>query len=105
MSSETVTPVVGMGVTEQIGSDAYPWTIIEVSTSGKRLILQKDRTVRADKNGQSEAQTYLYIPDQKGEKVVVSLRNDGTWRQVGEKRIRGWRFFPGKRHHYSDPGF
>lgn len=99
----SVEPLVGMGATYTIGSDRYPYTIIAVSASGKRCTIQQDETKRMDKNGMSEQQTYRFIPNPEAEKKVISLRQDGRWREVGSG---GAGFYTiGDRDCYRDPSF
>lgn len=54
---EQVTPEVGMGATEVVGSDRYPYTIVKV-VNPKKIVVQRDDYRRTDNNGQSELQTY-----------------------------------------------
>jgi hypothetical protein len=78
-------PEIGMGVTQQIGSDRYPGTIIEVSASGKKIVFQDDIAIRTDSNGMSESQTYTFERDPNGSIHYASLRKDGRWKLMGSK--------------------
>ncbi len=104
MSSDKVVPVVGMGVTMGIGSDAYPYTVIQV-VSEKRCIVQADKKKRTDSNGQSEDQRYLFVPDSMGEKIEIYLSTRGDWRKRGNGGKSSYRFTLGKRSAYTDPSF
>lgn len=53
-------PIVGDGATYRIGSDCYPYTIVEV-VSPRKVMVQRDEYRRTDKNGISEAQTYSFF--------------------------------------------
>jgi len=97
-----VVPVVGMGVTYCVGSDSYPYTVIEVSKSGKRVRVQQDTATRVDSNGQSEAQTWLYESDPDGKVMEFSLRKTGVWRPKGSDHCY---LSLGGRRKYSDPSF
>lgn len=85
MITSNVIPEVGMGVTIQYGSDSEPATIIQVSQSGKRIVLQKDSYTRTDNNGMSESQTYDYQPDPQGTIHIATLRKDGRYRLIRSK--------------------
>lgn len=94
-------PEVGMGATMLSWTDRHPYTIIEVSKSGKRIKVQSDSWERTDKNGLSEHQEYKYISDPNGSIEELSLRKDGSWRVVGGTQS----FLIGKREKYYDPSF
>lgn len=53
---------VGDGVTQCVGSDCYPFTVVEV-LSPNRIVIQGDNFYRTDNNGQSEMQDYTYSPN------------------------------------------
>lgn len=93
-------PKVGDGATQSVGSDCYPFTIIEVSPSGKTLTLQRDDAHRIDRNGLSEDQRYIYTRATSG-----ALRT-ARW---SEKRQRylvdGRPVSVGVRRYYQDPSF
>ena len=78
-------PEIGMGATIQYHSDRHPATIIEISPSGKRIVIQEDSVKRTDNNGMSECQTYEYFRNPIGVIHVATLRKDGTYRLVGQK--------------------
>jgi hypothetical protein len=54
-----------MGATVLMYSDRHAGTIVEVC--GKRLMWQADTASRTDKNGVSDAQSYSYERNPKGE--------------------------------------
>lgn len=80
--SKNPTPVVGMGATHCAYSDRHPYTVIEVSKSGRVVTLQEDTAIRTDKNGMSESQTYEFTPNPKGAIRKASLRKNGQWVEV-----------------------
>ena len=94
---------VGDGATYHIGSDSYPFTIVEIKHK-KRVILRRDNYIRVDKNGWGGEQVYEYIEDRNGELFEVSLRKDGVWRRKGDVR-GGGRYSLGNRRAYQDPNF
>jgi hypothetical protein len=92
---------IGMGATIQYHSDREPATIIEVSPSGKRIVIQEDSVKRTDNNGMSECQTYEYSPNPEGTIHVATLRKDGHYRLVGQKTS----VYVGARSKYYDFSF
>ena len=95
---------IGQGCTYHIGSDRYPATVVEI-LSPKRVVVQKDNYTRTDKNGISENQTYSFEPNPDAVRRVVTLRKNGSWRQVGQS-MHGSGFYTFKgRNAYFDPSF
>jgi hypothetical protein len=103
-TKEEVIPVVGMGVTEYVGSDRYSYTIVEVITP-RKIVVQPDSCVRTDKNGLSEIQEYTYTSCPDASKTIVTKRKNGRWVQVGEPMVGGRGFGVGYRKAYQDPSF
>lgn len=93
---------IGGGATFNIGSDRYPFTIVEV-VSVNQIIVQADNYRITNKNGFPEFQTYKYTPNPLACKIVVTRRADGTWRKKGEKK--GGTFSFNGRNAYLDPSF
>ena len=96
-------PEVGMGATHMMYSDRQPYTVIRV-LSPTRILVQADRAIRADTNGQSESQTYDYQPDPQGVVLVLSRRRNGRWIPAGLTMYQG-SFCLGIREAYRDPSF
>ena len=94
---------VGDGATEGVGSDCYPYTIVEIK-SDRRVVVQRDNYKRTDKNGFSESQEYEYSPCPEAAKIVVTLRKNGRWVKVGQSSNYGG-FYLGNRRAYQDPCF
>lgn len=94
-------PVVGMGATIQHWSDRTPATVIKVSPSGKKIVLQEDISIRLDANGMSEIQEYSYKTDANGTLHTATLRDDGTYRIKGSKQLVSL----GNRRKYHDYSF
>jgi len=97
-------PKVGDGATQGVGSDRYPFTIVEVC-SERKIVVQPDNAVRTDNNGFSESQTYEYSPMPDAAKIVVTRRKDGCWRRKGEPLTSRQTFALGHREKYQDPSF
>lgn len=73
-------PEVNMGVTINFYSDRTAATIIQVTNNGKKFVCREDTSIRTDKNGMSDSQTYSYQPNPDGKLFFVSQRKDGRFR-------------------------
>lgn len=103
MKTATQPVKVGDGVTHGVGSDRYPFTVVEV-ISPRKIVLQEDHFKRTDTNGLSESQTYEFTPNPNAPKVTVTLRSNGKWVQIGQpKKYPG--YYVGERSAYQDPSF
>lgn len=101
---------VGDGITERIGSDAFPFTVIAVSPSGKTVTAREDKAT-LDPTWKPEfipggfvghvsnqyTQRWTYEADPNGRTVTVRLTKRGWAHQ-------GTRFIPG-RHRFHDYNF
>jgi hypothetical protein len=79
--------LIGEGATVSIGSDSYPYTIIDVSESGKTIYLREDKVERTDSNGMSEIQEYKYSPNLEGQEIKATKRKNGAWKTTGDNRL------------------
>lgn len=93
-------PEVGDGMTICHWTDRTACTVVEVSASGKTIVVQYDTAERADANGMSDAQSYNYRANPDGVKRTARLGRDGRYR-IGGKR--GNAVVPGRRafHDFS----
>lgn len=88
MDNDVMIPTqIGEGVTVSIGSDAYPYTIIDISPSGKTIYLQEDRVERIDSNGISEVQEYKYFRNSEGKEIKASMRKNGGWKTTDNCKV------------------
>ena len=95
-------PVVGMGVTRSIGSDSYPFTILEIrrnNVKGKTiLVIQRDKDLyNKDVNASVK---YLISDNDKDE------YKDIKWNEQTKRWNKGQSFYfasIGKRTYYLDP--
>jgi hypothetical protein len=99
-----IIPEIGMGATECIGSDRYPYTIVRISDSGKTFWMQGDEYKRIDKNGLSEIQEYEYTPNTNATIVEVRRAKNGRWYTSGGM-AHGTFVNVGVRRAYWDPSF
>lgn len=93
-------PYVGMGATQFVGSDRYPYTVIEV-TDRDHVVVQRDQYKRTDSNGLSESQEYEYTSDPQGQTHSIVYK-DHYWR---ERKHRDNVFQVGSRRAYRDPSY
>ena len=102
-----IVPEVGMGATYEIGSDCYPYTIVEVINE-KTIVVQEDKYEADSSDGKYDYysnQKYTYKPNLDASKKVYTLRKNGCWIKKGEK-MRNWGILHiGHRNAYSDPSF
>lgn len=103
MIKNETTPEVGMGATYGVGSDCYPYTIVEI-LSPRRIVVQADSYTALPGNDPfSENQSYEYFRNPQGHLVTLSLRKNGRWVPVGQSNYGG--FAIGHRRFYQDPCF
>lgn len=81
---------VGVGATHAVGSDRYPYTVVEV-VNERRIVVQRDEFRRTDSNGLSESQEYEYTPNPNAEKLTLTLRRRSRFAETGAGRSRGSR--------------
>lgn len=99
----TATPEVGMGVTEVCWTDRHAYTVTEVK-GPREIVVQRDRAIRTDANGMSDAQAYRFEADPAGSTRTLTLRRNGKWLPVGESsKATGWLI--GSRSEYYDYSF
>lgn len=99
-------PQIGMGATLGVGSDRYPYTIVEVSKSKKRIGVRRDNYTRLDGRGPyTENQEYEYHQTQGAAEEYYTLRENGRWVREGESMRGGSSMGIGQRRYYQDPHF
>lgn len=92
-------PYVGMGATVSFGSDSEPYTVVEVSPSGKRVEIRRCNYRRIDKRGPfTENQEYEITEDENAPSITAKLRKDGRWSTIGRTPVH-----LGYRRAYQDP--
>jgi hypothetical protein len=94
-------PEIGIGVTINHYTDQTPGTVVQVSPTRKKIVIQEDKANRTDNNGMSECQSYEYERDPNGTFYVATLRKDGTYRITGSTRTVSI----GNRRKYHDYSF
>jgi len=98
---ERTKPVVGNGAHINNGVDTHSVTIIEVSESGKSVIVQRD-SVKPKEGSSSYSNEWEMTPNPNGATYEFSLRKNGYYVQAGE----GMKFgdilhLSGRREYYS----
>lgn len=86
-----------LGATLAVGSDSYPYTVIEM---GERTLL-----ARADDYKFNPAtQDYDYFENDSREPEVFTLRKNKRWYKKGDT-MKGCFLYVGRRRAYFDPSF
>ena len=99
--TQEIKPIVGLGCTIHHYTDKTPATIIEVSSNGKKIVIQEDAFTRTDSNGFSEIQEYAYVPNSDGVIYTATLRVNGRYQITKSKNIVSL----GERRRYYDYSF
>jgi transcription elongation factor Elf1 len=92
-------PLLGMGVTESIGSDSSAYTIIEMKTD-RRIVIQADVSLMTEGSGYTEHQEYAFSRNQHAAMKALSKNKEGLWVAV---RDRSYRYTLGRRHERRNP--
>lgn len=104
-NKEKIIPVVGMGATYGIGSDRYPYTVVNVISENKVEVTADDYK-RTDNNGAfSEDQSYEYVTRWDAPRLTLTRRKNGKWFPVGQKMERWGGYHVGHRNAHYDPHF
>ena len=98
---ERTKPVVGNGAHISNGVDTHSVTIIEVSESGKSVIVQRD-SVKPKEGSSSYSNEWEMTPNPNGATYEFSLRKNGFYIQTGEAMNFGSTLhLSGRREYYS----
>lgn len=100
-SGDSAKPEVGQGVTIVSWTDRSAGTIIEVSKTGHKIVVQDDTAIRTDSNGMSDAQSYRFERNTNGGITEATRRKDGSYRVKGGSQ----RVLIGVRDSYHDYSF
>lgn len=95
---------VGQGVTYGIGSDRYPYTVVEVSENQKTIVIQSDNAEIGPNYDYYKNQNWIITPNPNGVKETFTLRKRGVWVKKGCAKASGYISFNG-RSKYQDPCF
>lgn len=104
-NAHEVTPEVGMGATILLWSDRHAATIVGIERKGKKLLVQRDKAIRTDKLGMSDAQAYTYERDEDADTEAFTLRKNGKWVREGTGMKSGTKLAIGYRSEYYDFSF
>ncbi len=80
-------PCVGMGATLITPLERLPFTIIDVTSHRRRIMIQADSSAFFGGDEECVGQYCKFSPDPEGRKLKVSLRKDGSWRVCHEDTL------------------
>lgn len=99
-------PTKGMGATTQVGSDRYPFTIVEVSDTLGFIIVKADKAIEKEGSNYYGNQDYTYEANDKARNLKYTLRKNGRYYIDGESMKYYFNSISvGQRNHYLDPSF
>ena len=104
-------PVVGMGVTRSIGSDSYPYTIINILTVKNKTILkiQQDHTLYIKKQDGRRARDIEYLEQYRNHGLDGRIEyRDIKWNEQTKRWNKGCSYYYasiGQRHYDLDRSF
>ena len=99
----SVIPQVGMGASEQVGSDRYPYTIIEV-VSDRKIVVRADAWRITSGSEHDGSARYIFSANPHGTERTLTLRKNGRWCQQ-RQGMRESLWGIGNRSRYYDPSF
>lgn len=106
LRSKTTIPQEGMGATMQVGSDCYPYTVVEVAHDLSYILVQPDNHNLGPNFDYYANQSYTYFPCPEAEIVKYTLRKNGRYMLAGAARRAYWcEIHVGHRRYYQDPSF
>lgn len=90
----------GDAATLQVGSDSYPYTVIEVWRGGRQIVLQACKTKPGPNFDYWNNQNWIIEPDPEGRKITANYapKRGGYFSDHSPVSIGRSRF-------YQDPGF
>lgn len=95
-------PQKGMGATYGFNGDYYPATIIDVSSSGHRIVLRDDEAHVISGSAFDGTAVWAINPNPQGTEYIATRRKDGSYRLMGQG---GFRVTIGRRHRAWNPSF
>ena len=99
------TPQLGDGATLRVGSDCYPYTVIEfLNWRGTRILVQADIADPAPGCDHFTNQVYTYRRDPNGPTEIYTLRKNGRYHAAGAS-MKSSSLSIGARRYYQDPSF
>lgn len=102
LTSDKITPVVGMGTTIVMFSDRFPAQVVRVSKSGKTCWIREVLSKIVSGSEQDGSATYEYGDvDPSSTEIKVYKSKAGSWRVSGSGRT----VWLGKQRRYYDPHF
>ena len=97
-----LSPEIGMGATNYVGSDCYPYTVVEIKSPKTIVVKPNAHRADPDKEGGMGHQNWIIDeePNQDAPGETLTLRKNGYWIRKGQAMQGGARFVTGERHYY-----
>lgn len=96
----------GMGATKSVGSDCYPYTVVDIKSNGKEIHAQRDNSTPTEDSDYFGVQSYTYSPNPDSDIEIFTLRKNGYFVKKGKPLNYYWDSISlGKRRYYRDPSF
>ena len=106
IATASAIPTQGMGATKQVGSDRYPFTIVEVSDTLGFIIVKADKAIAKEGSNYYGNQDYTCEANEKAREQKYTLRKNGRYYIDGESMKHSFNSISvGQRSHYLDPSF
>ncbi len=95
-------PAIGQHGSYNIGSDCYPCTVVEVSKSGHKIVVEMDAFNAGEGHDYFGQQNWVCVRREGGPRKEFTRRQNGRYVSKGSKcgslSLGGW-------HAYRDPHF
>ena len=88
-----VAPEVGMGASEFVGSDRYPYSVVSIVSPRECVVRLHGYKADPTKEGGMGHQNWVVADQPSGQPRTVTLRKDGKWRIKGLRTRRNDSFF------------
>lgn len=98
----TTTPTIGTHGSFSVGSDRFPCTVVEVSKSGHRVVVEEDRVTEWEPH--PSGYPVSFARREGGPRVTFTRRKNGSYRRAGTNGYGSGVSF-GEWGAYHDPHF
>ena len=101
-----ITPLVGMGLTEYVGSDRYTFTVVKVLTPNRIIVKEDNVKVVKGTWYDGNVEVEYELGENSPEIKLYRTRDKRCWKRVGSgSESYTPQFYLGYRSYYQDPSF